>query len=113
MPLRDCDRSIIESALASPRASFGGVEFYRDLPSKAAVLLYSLAKSQACIDGNKRLALILVYAFLDLNGATLGAASNDVANRILEVAESDPSDRETRISELAAWLGNVVREDAR
>jgi prophage maintenance system killer protein len=76
------------------------------------VLLYSLAKSQACIDGNKRIALILMYAFLDLNDARLDATSNDVADRILDVAESDPADRENRIRSLTEWLRDSVREDA-
>jgi len=64
-----CERGTIELALASPRAGFADKELYPDLRSKAAVLLYTLAKSQACPDGNKRIALVLVEAFLRLNGA--------------------------------------------
>jgi prophage maintenance system killer protein len=78
VPLTYCQRTILESAILSPRAEFSGQEIYESLASKAAVLLYSLSKSQACPDGNKRIALILTYAFLDLNGATLTATAEDV-----------------------------------
>jgi death-on-curing protein len=107
-PLRNCNQGAIESALATPSAAFGGEEVYPDLPSKAAVLLYSLAKSQACVDGNKRVALILTYAFLDLNDATLAATNEEVVDRILEVASSDPKDRDAVIAATTAWMVTAV-----
>lgn len=46
---------LAESALHAPAASFGGVEFYPDLPVKAAVLCVRLIKNHPLVDGNKRL----------------------------------------------------------
>ncbi len=46
-PLADCDRGTIESALSAPGTGWGADEKYPDLASKAAALLYALAKSQA------------------------------------------------------------------
>jgi prophage maintenance system killer protein len=53
VPLEECERGTIELALATPRAGYGPFRVYPDIASKAAVLTYTLAKSQACIDGNK------------------------------------------------------------
>jgi death-on-curing protein len=104
-PLEQCDRAIIESALHAPAAQFSGVgEAYPSLESKAAVLVYSLAKSQACIDGNKRVALILLVEFLSLNGAELRVDNDSVADMILSAAESSASDRDRVIMELTTWF---------
>jgi len=77
---------------------------YPDLPSKAAVLTYSLAKSQACIDGNKRVALILLRTFLYINGATVRTEPGELADMILRAAESAREDRPEVLDELTAWL---------
>ncbi len=60
--------SLADSALASPQASFGGVESYPEFEQKAAVLLEHLVKNHPLPDGNKRTA----YAALDLIILTLG-----------------------------------------
>lgn len=114
-PLEDCpDRHTIESALASPRASFGGVEQYPTLAGKSAALTYSLAKSQACPDGNKRIALILLRAFLHVNGMTLNAPNEDIAGMILDAAASDRSEHHAMIQKLFDWLDTVIApEEAR
>jgi death-on-curing protein len=102
--LAQCDRATIEAALGSPRAGFGGVEVYPDLPTKAAVLTYTLAKSQACIDGNKRIALILLNEFLSINGAALEMTDDAAVDMILEAAESDRADRDAKIAEMTQTL---------
>lgn len=108
VPLEDCDRAVVESALAAPAAGFGGHEQYPDLPSKAAALTYALAKSQACVDGNKRAALILLTAFLGLNDSRLQAPGEEAADRILAAATSDPADRDSVVADLATWLGTAI-----
>lgn len=92
--LEQCDEGSISSALAAPQTSFGGEEKYPTLPAKTAALLYALAKSQACPDGNKRIALILVLEFLALNGHTVETDPDDLAEIILTAAESNPGDRD-------------------
>ncbi|MFL5953846.1 MAG: type II toxin-antitoxin system death-on-curing family toxin [Gaiellaceae bacterium] len=109
--LEDCpDRATLELALATPRPHFFGHDPYPTLHEKAAVLLYSLAKSQACVDGNKRVALILVRTFLHINGAGLDADDDTIAGSILRAAHSQ-ANRETRdrlIIELAEWLAQAI-----
>lgn len=58
----------LESALAQPRQTFGGVFLYRTIFDKAAALLCSIIKNHALVDGNKRTGLATVSVFLALNG---------------------------------------------
>jgi death-on-curing protein len=102
--LTDCERGTIESALAAPRAGWGPWRKYPDLPSKAAALTYALAKSQACVDGNKRAALILLRAFLHINGATLRTAPGSLADMILDAASSESERREEVVTNMTDWL---------
>jgi prophage maintenance system killer protein len=51
------DIHLADSALHAPRAGFGGVEFYPDVPMKAAVLCAHLVWNHPLPDGNKRVAL--------------------------------------------------------
>ncbi len=106
--LDECDRGIIESALMAPAAQYAGFEKYPDLPSKAAALTYSLAKSQACIDGNKRIAFILLNEFLAINGAALETTDDDAAAIVLRVAESNPADRDMIVMELTTRLERLI-----
>lgn len=106
--LDQCRRNIIESALFAPQTAFGGVEKYPDLPAKAAALLYALAKSQACPEGNKRVALILVMEFLALNGATLNVDPDELAEIILRVAAGDPAVREQIVLDLTEEMRPLI-----
>ena len=113
MPLEECrERHTIDAALASPRASFGGIERYASFAEKAAVLTYTLAKSQACPDGNKRIALILLRAFLHINGSTLNAPDKEIADMIIAAATSDRTRRDAMIALLADWLGRSITPEA-
>jgi len=106
--LNQCDRRTIETALATPQAGFGGVEIYVGLTAKAAVLVYTLAKSQACVDGNKRIAFILLNEFLAINGAALELSNDDAVDLILHIAESDRSERDDVLAHVIEILDGAV-----
>lgn len=91
-----------------PRQGGFGRDFFPDLESKAAVLLYTLAKSQACVDGNKRLAVIILETFLGINDATMAVDQNELFERVLGVAESDRHDRQRILSGLVDWFRGIV-----
>jgi death on curing protein len=94
--------------LYAPQTSLGGIEKYPDLATKAAALLYALAKSQACADGNKRLALILLLEFLALNGATLNIGSDDLTDMILDTAAADAARRDDVVAQLGDTLAQMI-----
>ena len=72
------DVGLLDSAANRPRASAFGEDAYATLESKAAALVQSVALNHALVDGNKRLALGSLIAFLGVNGRRL-TMSNDAA----------------------------------
>jgi len=58
------DVGLLEAASGRPQATAFGQDAYPDLVTKAAALMHSLARNQALVDGNKRLALAGSLAFL-------------------------------------------------
>lgn len=44
----------LESAIAQPRATFGGAELYGSVVEKASALGFSLVMNHPFVDGNKR-----------------------------------------------------------
>ena len=110
-PLGRCDRPLLESALAAPRAGWGIWQKYGDLPAKTAALLYALAKLQACPEGNKRVALLLVERFVIVNRARLRVQRGELAAMILEIAETEAAAREETIRMLTDWTGARLEEE--
>lgn len=101
------DLGALESALAQPRASFGGEDLYPDLASKAAALGFSLAKNHPFVDGNKRIAHASMETFLYLNGFEIDADVDEQERTMLALASGD-LDRE----ELLSWLREHLVERA-
>ena len=98
VPVRDY--GLLESALARPQATAFGLDAYDGLEQKAGALLHSLARNQALVDGNKRLALAATIAFLGLNGYRLTLSNDDAYTLVIEIATGmldDVSDIAERI----------------
>jgi death on curing protein len=62
-----------------------------------------LVKNHYFIDGNKRIALIAVYTFLQINGIELTASEVDAANFFQDLAASFETQDES-MTELARWI---------
>jgi death-on-curing protein len=80
------DRGLLESALALPKAMFGGDYLHGDLPSMAAAYHYHLCANHPFIDGNKRVAVVVAEVFLRANGLLLDATDDEVVELTLGVA---------------------------
>ena len=57
------DRALLESAVAAPKARFGGEPIISDVVELAAAYLFYLCKNQPFVDGNKRTALASCLVF--------------------------------------------------
>lgn len=57
----------LESAVATPQATFGGKFLHASIPAMAAAYLYHLCQNHPFIDGNKRAAANAAITFLLLN----------------------------------------------
>lgn len=90
VPVRDY--GLLESALARPRSSAFGTEIYPSVHLKAAALAHSLVHNHALVDGNKRLTLGALVAFLGLNGLRLTWDNDDAYEFVMSLAEGDVDD---------------------
>jgi death-on-curing protein len=81
------DLGLLESALAAPRATFGGEYLHGTLPEMAAAYLFHLARNHPFVDGNKRAGVAVAIAFLGLNGLWLEADPEELGDQVLRVAE--------------------------
>jgi death-on-curing protein len=98
------DLGALESALAQPRASFGGADLHTPLHAKAAALGFSLALNHPFLDGNKRVAHAAMEAFLMLNGSDIVATIDEQERLMLDLAAG----LLTR-EQLAEWLEKRVQ----
>lgn len=92
------DEGLLSSALARPRDRWGHDE-NADVCALAAAYAFGLAKNHPYIDGNKRVALHVMYVFLRVDGLKLNAPEPEVVTTMLGVADGSVSE-----TDLAAWL---------
>ena len=82
----------LDAALARPRAGYGDYEAYPTIELKAAALLHSVVCDHALLDGNKRLGVIALMAFLDLNSRDLDLTEDDFYDLVIDIATSKERD---------------------
>ena len=83
------DLGLLESAVAQPRAGFGGKDLYPELADKAAALAFSLVKNHPFADGNKRTGYAAMMMFLSRNGYTIEAPIDERETIFLRLAAGD------------------------
>jgi death-on-curing protein len=101
------DLGALDSAIAQPKATFGGVDLYPTLPEKAAALGFSLVQSHPFVDGNKRVAHAAMETFLVLNGAEIDASVDDQERIMLDLAAG-----RIERSHLTEWLRQHLKPPA-
>lgn len=99
-PVRDI--GLLDAAAHRPRTTLYGEEAYPGLDLKSAVLLDSLVRNHALVDGNKRLGWLATVVFYGLNDVTLEAPDDDAYELVMSVARSEPTVDEI-VSSLADW----------
>ncbi len=83
------DAGLLESAAARPQTSVFGDDAYPTLEDKAAALVHSIARNHALVDGNKRLALAGLIAFLGVNGRRLTLTNDEAYDLIIAIATGE------------------------
>lgn len=99
-PVRDI--GLLDSAVHRPRVSVFGRDAYPGLDDKAAVLLESLVRNHALVDGNERLGWLSVVVFYGLNTINLDAPDDDAYDLVIAVAMGTADHHEVA-RRLAAW----------
>lgn len=99
------DRGALESAVAQPRASFGGEDLYDTPGKKAAALAHSLVLNHPFVDGNKRVGHAAMEVFLMLNGYAIVADVDEQERIFLSLAAG-----EIGRDWLGAWVEDHIEE---
>jgi death-on-curing protein len=93
------DRGLLESALAQPRITVGGKFAHKTLFEKAAAYGFHLCRNHPFVDGNKRVAFVLMDLFLQKNGWEIVTDEEEAYSMMIALA----SGRLTK-AELTSWV---------
>ncbi len=83
-PIRDI--GLLDSAVHRPQVSVFGEDAYPRIDDKAAVLLESLVRNRALLDGNRRIGWLATIVFYGLNDITLEAPDDDAYDLVIALA---------------------------
>lgn len=98
------DLGLLESAVASPEASFDGNYLHGTVNEMAAAYLYHLCQNHPFLDGNKRVAAASMFLFLYVNDHELDCSDDELVELTLGVASG-----EVTKAEVAVFLSGHVR----
>jgi death-on-curing protein len=93
------DAGLLESALGRPKNVWAYAESTPSLAQLAAALAFGISSNHPFVDGNKRTALLVSFAFLDVNGIEVTATQEDAYLTILGLAAGEISEEQ-----LALWF---------
>jgi death on curing protein len=93
------DSGLLESALARPKNVWAYAESAPSLAQLAAAYAFGISSNHPFVDGNKRTALLVSFAFLDVNSAEVTATQEDAFLTILGLAAGEITEEL-----LAAWF---------
>lgn len=82
------DPAALESAVATPQATFGGELLHASIPAIAAAYLFHLCQNHAFIDGNKRVGANAAITFLLMNDWEPTFDPEELVDLVLAVASS-------------------------
>ncbi len=93
------DQGMLESALGRPRNIWVYAETPPRLTRLAAAYAFGISSNHPFVDGNKRTALVVSFAFLDVNGLEVTASQEDAYLTILGLAAGEISE-----DQLTQWF---------
>ncbi|GHU15287.1 death-on-curing protein [Spirochaetia bacterium] len=81
------DMNLLDGSVNSPYHTFGGQNLYPTIQAMAAHLAFSLVKNHPFLDGNKRIGVLAMLVFLDVNGIPVHCSNEELMNLGLGLAE--------------------------
>ena len=93
------DSGLLESALARPKNLWEYAPSPPSLARLAAAYAFGISSNHPFVDGNKRTALLVSFAFLDVNGMEMTASQEEAYLIILGLAAGEVSEEQ-----LALWF---------
>ena len=80
------DEGLLLSALEAPYQSFGGEDLFPTLLEKSVRLGYGLVANHPFVDGNKRIGILVMLSFMELNGIDVTFTDDEVVDMAMGVA---------------------------
>jgi death-on-curing protein len=93
------DKHLLSSALAQPKMTSGRKFLHRSIFDKAAAYGFHLSRNHPFIDGNKRVAFVLMDIFLQENGWQLTATEEDAYTTMVALSAGKLTK-----SQVSTWL---------
>jgi death-on-curing protein len=81
------DVGLLQWAVGSVEATFGGAFVHETIFSMAAAYLYGVCRNHPFFDGNKRTAVAAALTFLELNGMEIDADEDPFYDLVIGVVE--------------------------
>jgi len=94
----------IRSCLETPFQTFDKQLLYKGFYQKAAILFYVVCKNHALINGNKRMACLLLGYFCSINNYKLALRWENFYNVAKAVTNSAPDDKDIILAALVHTL---------
>lgn len=80
------DEGLLLSAIEAPYQTFGGIDLFPTVLEKGVRLGYGLVSNHPFVDGNKRIGILVMLVFLQLNGINLELTDEMIVDVTLKVA---------------------------
>ena len=80
------DEGLLASAIEAPYQTFDGIDLFPTMLEKAVRLGYGLVSNHPFIDGNKRIGILVMMVFLELNGFQIEFTDDEVIDMAMGVA---------------------------
>lgn len=93
------NQSLLDSAMNAPFQTFGGDDLFQSLQEKAARLGYYMIQNHPFTDGNKRIGILAMLTFLELNGIYVDSTDAELIQIGFSLANNTMS-----IEQLVQWL---------
>ncbi len=96
----------LESCFETPFQTFNHRSLYQTFYSKAAILFYLLIKNHPFQNGNKRVAVAVLYYFLFIHGYKLKVDNIQLYELARNVASGAPKDKDLVVSRIREVIVN-------
>jgi len=93
------DEGLLDSAIKTPFQTFAGEELYPTVQKKAACLCYSLVNNHAFNDANKRIGILSMMTFMELNNLEIECLDEELIILGINIASG-----KTGQEEILLWI---------
>ena len=99
---------ILESCLLAPFQKFEKKSLYQGMIGKASILFYLMIKNHPFQNGNKRIAMAALFAFLHRNKKWLKVDNQEFYNFAVWIAESPPKLKQETVQAIKKFIKNCL-----